>query len=60
MLDPFGMNAIAGFAVVLLILWVVLKVALAVTSGLLHVLWIAAVVMLLVWLVGKLRGPKNT
>jgi len=58
--DPFGMNAIAGFAVVLLILWVVLKVALAATSGLLHLLWIAAVVILVVWLVGKLRGPKNS
>ena len=53
------MNAIAGLAVFLLILWVVLKVALAVTSGLLHLLWIAAVVMLVMWLVGKLRGSKS-
>ena len=58
--DPDGMNALAGLAVVLLILWVVLKLALAVTSGLLHLLWIAAVAMLVMWLVGKLRGPKNT
>lgn len=57
--ELLGMNAIAGLAVVLLILWVVLKVALAVTSGLLHLLWIAAVVMLVVWLVGKLRGSKS-
>ncbi len=60
MTDPDGMNALAGLAVVLLILWVVLKLALAVTSGLLHLLWIAAVAMLVMWLVGKLRGPKNT
>ncbi len=53
------MNAIAGLAVVLLILWVVLRVALAVTSGLLHLLWIAAVVMLVIWLVGKFRGSKS-
>jgi len=53
------MNAIAGFAVVLLILWVVLRVALAITSGLLHLLWIAAVVMLVIWLMGKLRGSKS-
>ncbi len=53
------MNAIAGLAVFLLVLWIVLKVALAVTSGALHLLWIAALVMLAVWLVGKLRGSKN-
>ena len=54
------MNALAGLAAVLLILWIVLKVALAVTSGLLHLLWIAAVVMMVVWLVGKLRGPTGS
>jgi hypothetical protein len=54
------MNAIAGLAVFLLILWGVLKVALAVTSGLLHLLWIAAVIMLVMWLFGKLRGSKST
>jgi len=53
------MNAIAGLAVVLLILWIVLKVALAVTSGLLHLLWIAAIAMLVIWLIGKLRGSKS-
>lgn len=54
------MNAIAGLAVFLLILWVVLRVALAVTSGLLHLLWILALVMLVFWLVGKLRRPGNS
>jgi hypothetical protein len=53
------MNAIAGLAVFLLILWLVLRVALAVTSGLLHLLWIAALVMLVLWLVGKVRGTKS-
>ena len=53
------MNTIAALAVVLLILWVVLKVALAVTSGLLHLLWVAALLMLVMWLVGKLRGSKS-
>ncbi len=53
------MNAIAGFAVFLLVVWLVLKIALAVTSGLLHLLWIAAVVMLVIWAVGKVRGPKT-
>jgi hypothetical protein len=50
------MNAIAGAALFLLILWLVLRLFLAVTSGLLHLLWIVAIVMLVLWLVGKLRG----
>lgn len=52
------MNIMAGLAVFLLILWVVLRVALAITSGLLHLLWIAAVVMFVMWAVGRLRS-KN-
>lgn len=58
--DVFTMNAIAGLAILLLICWVVLRVALAVTSGLLHLLWIAALIMLAMWVIGKLRGSKNT
>ncbi len=49
------MNILAALAVVLLILWVVLKLALAITSGLLHLLWIAAVVLVIIWLVDKFR-----
>jgi hypothetical protein len=54
-----SMNAIAGIALVLFILWVVLRVALAVTSGLLHLLWVIALVMLVFWVIGKLRGTKS-
>jgi hypothetical protein len=50
------MNALALLALVLLIAWVVLKMALAVTSVALHLLWIAALIMLAVWAFGKLRG----
>jgi hypothetical protein len=53
------MNVLAGLALLLLILWVVLKVALAVTSGLLHLLWIAAIVMIVVWVIGTLRRSGN-
>ena len=52
------MSKLLSIAVVLLILWVVLKVVLAVTSGVLHVLWIIAVILAVMWLVGKLRGSK--
>ena len=54
-----GMNAIAGLAALLLVIWLVLRIALAVTSGVLHLLWIAAVIMMVIWLVGKLRGSKT-
>lgn len=50
------MNALAGLAVLLLVIWLVLRLALAVTSGALHLLWIAAVIMFVVWLIGKMRG----
>jgi hypothetical protein len=50
------MNSLALLAVVLLVAWIVLKMALAVTSVALHLLWVAALVMLVVWAIGKLRG----
>ena len=50
------MNSLALLAVVLLVAWVVLKMALAVTSVALHLLWVAALVMLVIWAFGKLRG----
>ena len=53
------MNILAGLAVFFLILWVVLRVALAITSGLLNLLWIVAVLMFVFWVVGKLRGGSK-
>ena len=50
------MNGIVWLAVVLLILWIVLRVALAITSGVLHLLWIVAILMLTFWLISKARG----
>ena len=45
-------------AAFLLILWLVLRVALVITSVFLHLLWIVAIILAVVWLVGKLRGSK--
>lgn len=50
------MNPLIGLAIFLLILWIVLRLALAVTGVFLHVLWIVAIVLAVLWLVGKLRG----
>ena len=43
-------------AVVLVIVWVVLRVALAVTSVALHILWILAIIFAIIWLINRLRG----
>lgn len=52
------MSKLLSLAVFLLILWVILRVALAVTGVFLHLLWIIAVVLAVLWLIGKLRGGK--
>ena len=52
------MSKLLSLAVFLLIVWVVLRVALAVTGVFLHLLWIAAVILAVMWLIGKLRGTK--
>ena len=43
-------------AVVLVIIWVVARVALAVTSVALHLLWVAAIILAILWFVGRLRN----
>jgi hypothetical protein len=50
------MNSLALLALILIIAWVVLKMALAVTSVALHLLWVGALVLLVIWAFGKLRG----
>lgn len=52
------MSKLLSLAVLLLIVWVIFRVALAVTSVALHLIWVAAVVLALFWLVGKLRGTR--
>jgi len=52
------MSKLLGLAVFLLILWVILWVALKITGLFLHLLWVAAIVLFVVWLVGKIRGTK--
>ena len=52
------MSKLLVLAVFLLTLWVVLRVALAITGVFLHLLWIIAIILAVFWLVGKLRGSK--
>lgn len=52
------MSKLLSAAFLLLVIWVVLKVALAITSVTLHLLWIIAVILAVFWLFGKIRGTK--
>jgi hypothetical protein len=52
-------NSPLGIAVILLVIWLVAKVVFAITSFFLHLLWIAAVLMFLVWVFGRLAGKPR-
>lgn len=52
------MSKLLILAIFLLILWVVLRVALAITGVFLHLLWIIAIILAVLWLIGKLRGNR--
>ncbi len=43
-------------AIVLVVLWLLLRFALAVTGFALHLIWVVALIMLVLWLVRLLRG----
>jgi len=51
-----GVSTLLLIAIGLIVLWAVLRLALAVTGVLLHLLWIAAIVLAALWLIGRLRG----
>ena len=39
-----------------MIVWVIAKVTIAVTSLALHLLWIVAIILMVVWLIGRLKA----
>ncbi len=49
-------HALILLAIVLMVIWVVARVALAVTSVALHLLWVAAIILAIVWLIGRLKS----
>jgi hypothetical protein len=49
------MKALIVIAILLVVAWIVLRIALAITSGLLHLLWVVALVMLVMWAWGNIR-----
>ena len=53
-------HTLLWLAIVLALAWVILRVALAVTSVALHLLWIAAIVLFVFWLIGLVRGRGSS
>jgi hypothetical protein len=52
-------HALIFGAVLLVIVWIFARVALAVTSVALHLLWIVAVVLVIVWGIKKVTRGKR-
>lgn len=55
-------HSLLWLAVVLIVAWIILRVALAVTSGVLHLLWIGAIIFALIWLfrlITSHRAPRT-
>jgi len=52
------MRGLLILAVFLVIAWVILRVALAVTGVVLHLLWIAAIVLAVIWLIDLVSGER--
>ena len=49
------MKVLVVIAILLVVAWIVLRIALAITSGLLHLLWVVALVMLVMWAWDRIR-----
>jgi len=50
------MHTLVWAAVVLIVLWIIARVFLAVTSALLHLLLIVAVIVFAIWLYNRVAG----
>lgn len=50
------MNSLIWIAVLLVIIWVVARFFLFITSALLHVIWIIVIVAVIIWAVRKFTG----
>mgnify|MGYP006210299167 CR=1 FL=1 len=49
------MNWLVVLAIALIVLWILAEVLGFVLGAALHLLWIAALVLLVIWIVGKIR-----
>ena len=53
-------NSLIWLAVGLFVLWIILRLTLAFTGGLLHLLWIGAILFAVIWLFRNVSGGHRT
>jgi hypothetical protein len=53
------MRSLIYIAVLLVIIWAVARLVAGVASALLNILWIVALVMLVIWLIGLVTGRNR-
>ena len=46
-------NSLIWIALVLFVLWIVVRVVFAITSVVFHIIWVVALILLIVWLVRR-------
>jgi thiol:disulfide interchange protein len=51
-------HSLIGLAILLVVIWVVARVVLAVTSVALHLLWVVAIIAAIIWVIGRVRGSS--
>ena len=47
------MNSLIWIALVLFIIWIVVRVVFAITSFVFHLIWVVALILLIVWLIRR-------
>ena len=48
-----GLNSLIWIALVLFVLWIVVRVVFAITSFVFHIIWVVALILLIIWLVRR-------
>ena len=47
------MNSLIWIALVLFVIWLVVRVVFAITSFVFHIIWVVALILLIIWLVRR-------
>ena len=55
-MDMHSHSSLIWLAIALFVAWIVLRLVLAMTGGLLHLLWLGALIFLAIWLFQQMTG----
>jgi hypothetical protein len=48
-------HSLLGIAILLVVIWIVARVVLAVTSFAIHLLWVVAIIAAIIWVIGLVK-----